>query len=78
MIKIVTMIVNAVYNFSIYVLIVLGIVGVLYEIVGYGKFQMIFATLGIENGFKFIWILGTIVIGLLVLTWIVKYKIFVH
>ena len=66
--------VNVVHVISFCVLMLLGIVGIVYEIIGHGLFQQISAELGINNGFKVFWVLGVIDLFLLLLTYYIKIR----
>ena len=52
------------------------VLGCVYEIVGHAKYEQMLATIGINNGFKKIWIYGAIVLGVFIITWLLKQKMF--
>lgn len=56
-------------------LMFLGLLGVIYEIVGHAKFEQILMYLGISKGFERIWAVGIIMLILLAITYFIKAKL---
>lgn len=69
-------IVNIIQVLSFCALMVLGIMGVLYELLGYVKFEKLLSAIGISKGFDRIWVVGPIVLVLLGVTYAIKVKFF--
>lgn len=47
-----------IYHISFFMMILLGIIGILYEVVGYAKCQETMSQLGMPVGIKQYWIVG--------------------
>lgn len=69
-------IVQVVHILSFCGVLLAGVLGVIYEIVGYAKFEKILSSLGISKGFERIWILSIIMLLLLIVTYFIKTKLF--
>lgn len=52
-----------------------GVFGVLYELIGHPKFEQVLSVIGISNGFECCWIFGTVMIVLLAITSSIKKKV---
>ena len=52
--------------------LLMGLLGAVYELFGPVRFEEIAATLGIADGYRCLWILGAIVLGLLIATCLIK------
>ena len=50
--------------------------GVLYEIIGYSKFEQLLSSIGIANGYNLLLIVGIITLALLIITYVIKIKLF--
>lgn len=72
--NIIFIIINIVYFLSIFISALVWVAGTIYEIVGPGKFERIFSAIGISNGLSCIWIIGSIALILLIITYIIKTK----
>lgn len=53
---------------------VIWIVGVLYEIVGPVKFNEIFDLIGTSDGFKYTWVIGSVLLVLWVIVYFIRSK----
>lgn len=52
--------------------LLIGLLGAVYELFGPVRFEEIAAALGIADGYRCLWILGAIVLGLLIATCLIK------
>ena len=75
MINIIRMLVNTLHVISFCLLMLLGLVGVIYEIVGHRKFVQTLSAMGLSNGFEWVWILGAVVLIILMITYFIKNKL---
>lgn len=55
-------------------LMLTGVTGVIYEILGFAKFERLLSSIGIPNGLQRVWIFGTIMLLLLIATSFIKDK----
>ncbi len=51
-----------------------GVLGLIYEIVGHAKFEQILSAIGISNGFQRCWLFGLMMLFLLIVTYLIKIK----
>ena len=70
--KIILMSIQVIQAISIGWLILAVFLGVLYEFVGYQKFEQMLSTIGVTNGFNLIWIISLIIFVLLVIIHFIK------
>ena len=49
-------------------LILIGLIGVVYELLGHGYFEKLCGALGIPNGFRLVWICGIVLLLLFAAT----------
>lgn len=68
--------VNVIQSISFCAVMLSGVIGVVYEIVGHAKFEQILSMMGICKGFERIWIISAIMLGLLIVTYFIKVKFF--
>ena len=69
-------IVNIVHVFSFCGVIISGMLGVIYEIIGHTKFEQLLSAIGFSKGFERIWVISTIMLFLLIVTYFIKVKLF--
>lgn len=74
--KIVILFVNIIHVVSFCAVLLSGVAGILYEIVGHAKFEQILSDFGISKGFERVWIFSAIMLLLLVVTYFIKSKLF--
>lgn len=74
MTNIIKICVNVVHVFSFCILMVIGIIGMLYELIGARRYEQILSAMGISNGFKWTWIIGFTALFLLIITYLIKVK----
>lgn len=55
--------------------IIVGILGCLYDLIGYANFQKALASLGFDKGFERLWVIGVVMLFLLIITYFIKMKI---
>lgn len=72
--EIIKIIVQVIHFLSFGGVILAGILGVVYEIIGHAKFEQILSTIGISKGFERIWIISALMILLLIITYFIKVK----
>ena len=70
-------IVNITHIISFCMLLVIGVMGVIYELIGHVRFERLLKTIGVSNSFDKFWILGVVVFFVLLITYFLKAKIFV-
>ena len=70
-------IVNITHIISFCLLLVVGVMGVIYELIGHVRFERLLKTIGISNSFDKFWILGVVVLFVLLITYFLKAKILV-
>ena len=73
--KVIRTIVQALHILSFCVLTFVGLLGVVYEIIGYAKHQQILSAIGISNGLQLAWCVGGGSLLLLILTHFIKEKL---
>ena len=71
----VKIIVNTVQIISFCGVMLTGVLGAIYEILGNGKFEQMLSVIGLPNGFEWTWVIGAIMLLLLILTYIIKGKL---
>lgn len=69
----VKVIINVTYYFSLIGVILSGLIGAVYELIGFELFEKILLSMGLKNGFNKMQIVGFVFLGLLLLTFIVKH-----
>ena len=69
-------IVNIVHILSFCGVIISGLLGVVYEIIGYAKFEQLLSEIGITKGFERTWLVSAIMLVILILTYFLKVKLF--
>ena len=67
--------INTIHIFSFLVTMLVGVAGILYEIVGRVKFEQLMDKLHITNGVKSTWVVGSIMLFLLIITAFIKDKL---
>lgn len=72
---IIKVIVQVIHIVSFCGVVLVGALGILYEIIGYAKFQQILSAIGMSKGFERIWGIGIITLFLLILTHLIKAKL---
>ena len=72
MLKVVVQIVHVV---SFCGLMLAGVLGVIYEIVGHAKFEQMLSMIGISKGFERIWMFGAIMLFVLIITYYIKVRL---
>ena len=70
------MIVQVVHILSFCGVILSGILGAVYEIIGHAKFEQVLSAIGISKGFERIWVVSAIMLLLLITTYFIKTKLF--
>lgn len=71
--NVVKVIINALHYVSIFGVILSGLIGVVYELIGFEIFENLLMSIGIEDGFNIIQTMSFIFLGLLVITFIAKH-----
>ena len=71
--NVVKVIICALHYVSIFGVILSGLIGVVYELIGFEIFEKLLMSIGIEDGFNIIQTIGFIFLGLLVITFIAKH-----
>ncbi len=71
--NVVKVIIYALHYVSIFGVILSGLIGVVYELIGFEIFENLLMSIGIEDGFNIIQTIGFIFLGLLVITFIAKH-----
>ena len=71
--NVVKVIIYALHYVSIFGVILSGLIGVVYELIGFEIFENLLMSIGIEDGFNIIQTMGFIFLGLLVITFIAKH-----
>ena len=74
--EIIKMIVQVVHVLSFCGVILSGILGAVYEIIGHAKFEQVLSAIGISKGFERIWVVSAIMLLLLITTYFIKTKLF--
>lgn len=74
--EIIKMIVQVVYVLSFCGVILSGVLGAVYEIIGHAKFEQVLSAIGISKGFERIWVVSAIMLLLLIATYFIKTKLF--
>jgi hypothetical protein len=74
--EILKMIVQVVHVLSFCGVILSGILGAVYEIIGHAKFEQVLSAIGISKGFERIWVVSAIMLLLLITTYFIKAKLF--
>lgn len=74
--EIMKVIIQVIYVLSFCGVILSGVLGAVYEIIGYAKFEQILSTIGLSKGFERVWIVSTIMLFLLITTYFIKAKFF--
>ena len=52
-----------------------GLVGVSYDLLGSGKFDKVCTFLGIQNGFKLVWVFGSVMLFLFTVSHVLKNRL---
>lgn len=55
--------------------LIVGALGIVYELVGYAKFEQMLSGIGISNGLGWLWIVGAVMLLLLIATHFIKEKL---
>ncbi len=71
--NVVKVMIYALHYVSIFGVILSGLIGVVYELIGFEIFENLLMSIGIEDGFNIIQTMGFIFLGLLVITFIAKH-----
>ena len=71
--NVVKVIIYALHYVSIFGVIFSGLIGVVYELIGFEIFENLLMSIGIEDGFNIIQTISFIFLGLLVITFIAKH-----
>lgn len=74
--EIIKVIVQVVHVLSFCGVILSGILGAVYEIIGHAKFEQVLSAIGISKGFERIWVVSAIMLLLLITTYFIKTKLF--
>ena len=74
--EIIKIIVQVVHVLSFCGVILSGILGAVYEIIGHAKFEQVLSAIGISKGFERIWVVSAIMLLLLITTYFIKTKLF--
>ncbi len=74
--EIIKMLVQAVHVLSFCGVILSGVLGAVYEIIGHAGFEQILSAIGISKGFEQIWVVSAIMLLLLITTYFIKAKLF--
>lgn len=72
--EIIKMLVQAVHVLSFCGVILTGVLGAVYEIIGHVRFEQMLSAIGISKGFERIWVVSAIMLVLLIATYIIKTK----
>ncbi len=72
---IVSMLINIIHFLTFGWLVIAGILGLIYEIIGYAKFEQLLAVFGITKGVEHIWRISIIMLLLLIVTHFIKVKL---
>lgn len=70
--------VNVVQIISFVSLVILIIIGYIYDAIGYAKLKKLFSLIGLSNVLEYYWIIGVIMLLLLAVTCFIKTKIFTN
>ncbi len=68
--------VQVVHVLSFCGVLVCGVLGVVYEIIGHAKFEQALSAIGISKGFERFWVVSAIMLFLLITTYFIKIKLF--
>lgn len=71
-------IVQVVHVVSFCGVLLVGALGVIYEIIGHVKFEQMLSAIGITKGFERVWIVSVIFLSLLIITYVIKKKVFAN
>lgn len=71
-------IVQVVHVVSFCGVLLVGTLGVIYEINGHVKFEQMLSAIGITKGFERVWIVSVIFLSLLIITYVIKKKVFAN
>ena len=52
-----------------------SLVGVFYDLLGHGKFDKVCTFLGIQNGFKLLWVFGSVMLFLFIVSHVLKNRL---
>lgn len=74
--EILKMIVQVIHVLSFCGVILSGILGAVYEIIGHAKFEQVLSAIGISKGFERIWVVSATMLLLLITTYFIKAKLF--
>ena len=74
--EILKIIVQIVHVLSFCGVMLSGILGTVYEIIGHAKFEQLLSAIGISHGFERIWVVSAIMLFLLITTYFIKAKLF--
>lgn len=69
------MLVQVVHVFSFFGVILVGVLGVIYEIIGHAKFEDMLSKCGVSKGFEYVWTVGIIMLFLLIVSYFVRTKL---
>lgn len=72
---VIRIIANVLYVLSFCGVILAGVLGAIYELIGHAKFEQMLSSLGVSNGFKRFWIFSIIMLLFLVITRFIKVKL---
>ncbi len=67
-------VINVIHVFSLCISMLVWVAGIIYEIVGPGKFERMFSAIGIPNAFGRFWLIGSIALILSIITYCIKSK----
>ena len=55
--------------------VMVGLLGVIYEIIGHTRFEQLLSRIGISKGFSWIWFVGVTMLSLLIITYLIKQRL---
>lgn len=65
--------INILHAISFCLLLILGAVGVIYELIGHKQFEELLTSIGIQNGIYWYWLVGLVVLAVLLITYVLKH-----
>ena len=74
--EIIKMIVQVIHIISICGSMLSLILGAVYEIIGYAKFERMLSAIGVSKGVERFWVISAIMLVLLITTYFIKTKLF--
>lgn len=73
--RMINVIVQIIHILSFCGIILTGVLGAIYEIIGHSRFEQMLSLIGVSNGFERTRVVGTIMLFLLISTYFIKAKL---